>query len=89
MESLHWVMMAAWAVEAHWVHVGTGTKSDKINCLDYFSRMDARHGLVAEAFFKAPSAFFVGRGGGHRRPDLQAVPSHQGPGYGESEAGWL
>ena len=58
------------AAESHLVHVGTGTKSDKIDCLDYFSRMDARHGLVAEALFKAPSAFFAGRGGGHRRPDL-------------------
>lgn len=64
MESLHWVMMAAWAVEAHWVHVGTGTKSDKINCLDYFSRMDARYGLVAEALFKAPSAFLQVVGAG-------------------------
>ena len=89
MESLHWVMMAAWAVEAHWFMSGLGLNPIKLIVWITSLEWTQDIGLVAEAFFKAPSAFFAGRGGGHRRPDLQAVPSHQGPGYGESEAGWL
>ena len=56
-----------------------------ITSLEWTQDMD----WLLKLLFKAALCVFAGRGGGHRRPDLQAVPSHQGPGYGESEAGWL